>query len=49
MQQVLSHFEPVTLTGATLLLMVISDYLKREFGFTEEQVYNQEVKKSIPL
>ncbi|WP_436667802.1 helicase C-terminal domain-containing protein [Latilactobacillus sakei] len=37
MQQVLSHFEPVTLTGATLAVNGHFDYLKREFGFTEEQ------------
>ncbi|MFP6537932.1 helicase C-terminal domain-containing protein [Latilactobacillus sp. VITA-14] len=37
MQQILAHFEPVTLTGATLAVNGHFDYLKRELGFTEAQ------------
>lgn len=37
MQAVLAHFEPVTLTGATLAVNGQFNYLKREFGFTTAQ------------
>ncbi|KRM22239.1 helicase C-terminal domain-containing protein [Latilactobacillus graminis] len=36
-QQILSHFEPVTLTGATLAVNGRFDYIQRELGFTADQ------------
>jgi len=37
MQSLLQHFEPVTLTGATLAVNGQFTYLKREFGFDDDQ------------